>query len=158
MTSSTLSTLRIASTAFAGNGLIPTMYTCDGLNVNPPLSISGVPDGTASLILIMEDPDAPTGIWDHWLVFNIDPKTTLIPEGSVPPGILGKGTNGKSAYNGPCPPDGLHRYIFTLYSLDIKLDLPEGATKNEIINAMNGHVLDHTALIGKYERQQEQST
>lgn len=148
-----VSTIRLTSTAFANNGLIPTLYTCEGKSVNPPLSISGVPAAAESLVLIMEDPDAPVGIWDHWILFNIDPDTTFIPEGAVPPpGLAGMGTAGTMDYVGPCPPAGMHRYLFTIYALDAELALRAGSAKLDLVGAMNGHVLDQAQLIGKYEK------
>ena len=150
-------TLSITSSAFESEGKIPSRYTCDDANVNPPLSISNVPDGAKSLVLIVEDPDVPTsirpdGMWDHWLVFNIPPTTKVILEGVEPSGIAGIGTGGSRGYHGPCPPDREHRYFFKLFALDTTLDLKEGATKQQILNAIHGRVLAETELIGKYAR------
>jgi Raf kinase inhibitor-like YbhB/YbcL family protein len=153
-TSSTTSstTLKLSSTAFAPGGAIPALYTCDGKDVNPPLAISGVPKGTESLILTVEDPDAPSGTWNHWVVFDIDPSVTLIGEDTQPAGVAGKGSADNLSYQGPCPPSGSHRYIFTLYALNRKLSLPEGASKDQVLNAINGYVLGRAELVGTYAR------
>jgi len=149
--------LEIKSSVFKNNGFIPPRYTCDGENINPLLEIKNVPEGTKSLVLIMDDPDATGGVtWDHWLLFNVDPKTHYIAEDSVPAGALqGKNSWGRINYGGPCPPRGSkpHRYMFKIYALDILLDLPEGASKQEIEKAMKDHILDEAVLIGLYQRQ-----
>lgn len=146
--------MKILSQAFKNNARIPAKYTCDGENVNPPLEIHEVPGNTQSLVLIMDDPDAPIeGDWVHWLVWNINPKTTEIAENSVPTGAQqGANTRGNQNYGGPCPPSGTHRYFFKLYALDIKLDLPPSTDKVILEKAMNGHVLEQTELIGLYQR------
>jgi len=149
--------MQLSSPVFEHNGRIPSRHTCDGDNVNPPLKISKVPSGARSLALIMEDPDVPKhlradGMWDHWIVFNIPPGTEEIPEGEEPPGIHGKGTAGNLQYYGPCPPDREHRYFFKLFALDAELDLKERAGKKEVEEAMKGHLLEKTELIGLYER------
>ncbi|MFO7984819.1 MAG: YbhB/YbcL family Raf kinase inhibitor-like protein [Desulfatiglandaceae bacterium] len=149
--------MKLNSPAFGHEGKIPTQYTCDGENINPPLSILEAPGATQSLVLIMEDPDVPKnlkedGMWDHWVVFNIPPDLREILEGKEPEGTAGTGTNGELGYYGPCPPDREHRYFFKLFALDTKLELPEGATKPEVEKAMNGHILDETHLMGRYER------
>ncbi len=149
--------MKLNSPAFGHEGKIPTQYTCDGENINPPLSILEVPGATQSLVLIMEDPDVPKnlkedGMWDHWVIFNIPPDLREILEGKEPEGTAGTGTNGEPGYYGPCPPDREHRYFFKLFALDTKLELPEGATKAEVEKAMNGHILDETHLMGRYER------
>ena len=143
--------MKLTSAAFAHNESIPSKYTCDGTDINPPLAIEGVPAGAASLALIMDDPDAPVGTWDHWIVWNIPPQTTLIGEKSVP-GVQGKNGWGRSDYGGPCPPKGTHRYFFKLYALDIKPDLKAGAPKAALEKAMQGHILAQTELIGLYQR------
>ena len=132
--------LILTSPAFGNMEKIPVKYTCDGQKINPPLKISGVDDNAKSLVLIMDDPDAPGGTFDHWLKFNISPSLTEIKEGIDP------------KYIAPCPPDREHRYFFKLYSLDAMLDLKEGATKSQIESAMSSHILQQTALIGLYER------
>ena len=122
MSSPSKSSMKLTSSAFADGSLIPVKYTCNGKEISPPLEISGVPAGAKSLIIILEDPDAPTGTWDHWVVFNIDPKTLVIAEGTTPEGaIFGSNTGGTVAYEGPCPPSGTHRYVFTLYAISSKL-------------------------------------
>jgi hypothetical protein len=147
----------LTSSVFDDGQKIPSKYTCDGENVNPPLSISDVPSGAQSLALIMEDPDVPRnlredGMWDHWVVFNISPDFRKIEEGKEPPGTPGVGTNGNQGYFGPCPPDREHRYFFKLFALDTRLNLPEKATKQDVEKAMEGHILDRAELIGRYER------
>ncbi|MEK6853201.1 MAG: YbhB/YbcL family Raf kinase inhibitor-like protein [Nanoarchaeota archaeon] len=146
----------LTSSALIVKGRISPRYTCDGANINPPLLISNVPEGTKSLVLIMDDPDAviPAGkVWDHWVVFNIPPYTKEIPEGEAPKGIRGKGTSGNLDYKGPCPPDRVHRYFFKLYALDTGLGLPEGSSKEEVEAAMKKHILARAELMGRYEKQ-----
>jgi len=147
--------MKLTSPAFTHEGSIPSTYTCDGENISPPLAISEVPEGTQSLALIMDDPDAmkPAGkVWDHWLVWNIDSNTTNIVAGEEPTGTHGTGTAGGQTYQGPCPPDAEHRYSFRLYALDTMLDLPSGSTKADLEQAMDGHILVQTELAGKYNR------
>lgn len=139
--------LTLTSTDFSHNGSIPSEYTCDGENKQPELTINGVGENTQSLVLIMDDPDAPSGTWDHWIKFNIPVDTKDINSG-----ISGKGTSGNLDYNGPCPPSGEHRYFFKLYSLDMKLNLSEGVTKSEVEKEMEGHIIEKTELIGLYNR------
>ena len=145
--------LRISSAAFENNGSIPGKYTCDGMNVNPPLKIEGVPVGARSLALIVDDPDAPRGIWVHWVVWNIDPKTGEINENSVPKGSI-QGINDfeRHDYGGPCPPSGTHRYFFKLYALDALLNLSGDAGKAGLEKAMQGHVLAQAQIVGLYKR------
>lgn len=150
--------MRLESYAFENGGVIPQKYTCDGKDINPELLISEVPEGTKSLVLIMEDPDVPKsirpdGMWDHWLVWNIPPQTKKIGEGETPSGVIGRNTGGEFSYQGPCPPDREHRYFFKLYALDRELDLdPQTATKKDIEQAMAGHILAQTQLMGRYKR------
>lgn len=152
--------MKLTSPAFINRGTIPARYTCDDANINPPLTISDVPEEAFSLVLFMDDPDIPdfvktqfkVEVWDHWIMFNIPPETTEIPEGKNPPGLFGKNTRGNNTYNGPCPPDREHRYFFKLYALDKELELPEGATKAEIEKVMQKHILAEAELIGRYER------
>lgn len=152
----TATTLTLASPVFEDATRIPSKYTCDGQDISPELHISGVPDGTQSLVLIVDDPDSPTGTWDHWIVFNISPTTTLIKEGTEPGGVEvgvgGTNTFGKTGYGGPCPGQGEHHYVFKLYALDAMLNLQEGATKKEIETAMEGHILAETKLVGLYKK------
>ena len=147
--------MELTSTAFKHGGKIPSKYTCEGENISPPLKIEDAPLDIKSLVLIMDDPDAvkPTGkIWVHWVVFNIPPETEEILEGEQPKGIAGEGTRGELEYRGPCPPDGEHRYFFKLYALDEELSLKEGATKEDVEEAMEGHILEEAELIGKYKK------
>ena len=148
--------MELTSPAFKEGAPIPVKYTCEGQNLSPPLVINGVPPGAKSLALIMDDPDAmkPAGkVWDHWVTFNIPPETTVIGEGENPPGVMGSNTRGVLAYGGPCPPDGEHRYYFHLYALDTMLNLKEGATKKQVLDATDGHVLAQAELRGRYVRQ-----
>ncbi|MCP6719801.1 MAG: YbhB/YbcL family Raf kinase inhibitor-like protein [Patescibacteria group bacterium] len=147
--------LLLKSSAFKNNGLIPAKYTCDGEDVNPLIEILNVPEGAKSTVLIMDDPDAPAGTWDHWILWNIDPKTHYIPEDSVPGSALqGKTSFSREGYGGPCPPKGdkAHRYMFRVFALDVMLDIPEGSPKTEVLKAMEGHVLDKTVFTGLYQR------
>ena len=144
--------IKIASTAFAEGEMIPKKYTCDGDDISPPLQISDVPENTKSLALIMDDPDAPVGVWDHWIVFNIPASISQISEGEEPQGTPGKNSWGRTGYGGPCPPSGTHRYFFKLYALDTMLDLEPGASKKKVLKAMEGHILAQGELMGKYKR------
>lgn len=144
--------MKITSPAFKEGGKIPSKYTCDDANINPELHFEQVPENAKSLVLIMEDPDAPVGLWVHWVVFNIPSTTKIVPENSEPQGTPGKGTNKRTGYMGPCPPDKEHRYFFKLYALDTNLNLPAGSTKDQVENAMKGHVLAQAQLMGKYVR------
>jgi len=150
---STMSDLKLSSSVFEHNGSIPPKYTCDGDDISPPLEISNVGEGVKSLVLIMDDPDAPGGTWDHWVVFNLSPTLTAIEEGFEPKGVSGNNSWGRIGYGGPCPPSGEHRYIFKLYTLDTKLSLKEGATKTEVEKSMQDHIFQQTELIGLYKRQ-----
>jgi len=146
----------ITSPSFKNNAPVPKKFTCDGGNINPELQIQNVPEGTASLALIMHDPDAPRpGGFTHWLVWNIDPGTTLIKEESVPPGAV-EGLNGAHAtrYAGPCPPHGhgVHHYHFKLYALDTSLSLSAMAELADLETAITGHILAEAELVGTYER------
>ncbi|MCD6065955.1 MAG: hypothetical protein K0S33_781 [Bacteroidetes bacterium] len=142
--------LSITSFAFENNGRIPERYTCDGKNVNPELLIKGIPDGTKSLVLIVDDPDASEETFDHWIMWNI-PAGGKLSENSAS-GIQGNNSSGENKYTGPCPPTGLHHYHFKLYAIDILLDLKEGSGKKQVMKAMEGHLLERAELIGLYER------
>ena len=142
--------LDISSSAFKQNGDIPVKYTCDGEKLSPPLTISKIPDQTLSLAIISEDPDAPKGIFDHWLVWNIDPSPS-IKEGENP-GISGTNSSGKTGYHPPCPPDGRHRYFFYIFALDTLISLEAGAKKDELKKAMKGHIIAKGGLMGYYTR------
>ncbi len=149
--------MKITSPAFKEGGIIPSLYTCEGKNINPALEFANIPPEAKSLVLINDDPDVPKtlrpdGMYDHWVIFNIPPSTHKIAEHSTPPGIQGKSTNGKNQYVGPCPPDREHRYFFKLYALDKLLDLPPGATKKEVESAMHGHIVAQCQLMGRYEK------
>jgi hypothetical protein len=143
--------MQITSTAFEHNQEIPSKYTCDGENVNPPLDFIAVPNEAVRLALIVDDPDAAVGDWTHWLVWNLAPSTLGIEENSIP-GVEGITDFKNIAYGGPCPSQGKHRYFFKLYALDTKLDLAAGATKKDLEAAMNGHIIGKAELIGLYER------
>jgi Raf kinase inhibitor-like YbhB/YbcL family protein len=144
--------MKISSSAFSDGGSIPAKYTCDGANSSPPLSIEGVPPAAKSLALIMDDPDAPSGTFDHWIVWNIDPKAAAIAEGQSPQGVAGRNGFGKSGYGGPCPPSGEHRYYFRLYALDTTLNLQPSSKKTDLQNAMKGHTLADAQMMGRYKR------
>jgi Raf kinase inhibitor-like YbhB/YbcL family protein len=152
-TTTSVQTLAITSSAFKDMELIPKKYSCDGDNTNPPLEIHDVDVNAKSLVLIMEDPDAPHGTFDHWIKFNIPPDTIIIEEGKEPQGVAGLGTKGTLTYHGPCPPSGSHRYVFRIISLDTEIPLAEGASKNDIEHMMAGHILQESQLIGLYSRQ-----
>jgi Raf kinase inhibitor-like YbhB/YbcL family protein len=146
----------ITSPSFQNGAQVPKKFTCDGGDINPELQIQNVPEGAVSLALVMHDPDAPrSGGFTHWLVWNIDPKTTLIKEESVPPGAV-EGANGSHStqYVGPCPPlgHGVHHYYFKLYALDSMLDLLPGAELLNMEAAIAGHILAEAELVGTYER------
>jgi Raf kinase inhibitor-like YbhB/YbcL family protein len=142
--------LTVTSTAFKNDEQIPIKYTCDGEEINPPLHIDGIPEEAKSLVLIVDDPDAPRGVFDHWLVWNIETRTT-IAEGSIP-GVVGINGFGKTAYGGPCPPSGVHRYLFKVFALDSNLNLPAGADKKTLEQAMHSHVIADGELIGRYSK------
>lgn len=146
--------MKISSPSFEEGGNIPPKYTCDGESINPPLEISGVPTDAKSLALIVHDPDAPlAGGFTHWIVFNINPGTKEIKENSVPPDAT-EGTNGtgNAGYTGPCPPSGIHHYQFKLYALDSSLNLEASTKKEDVENAMEGHIVDQAILVGLYKR------
>ena len=151
--------MQIKSAAFENNGFIPKKYTCDGADVSPPLTWAKPPSGTKGIALICDDPDAPMGTWVHWVLYGLSPETTSLIEG-VPAQkeISGRARQGitdfrKIGYGGPCPPKGpAHRYFFKLYALDVELNLPSGATKQDVEKAIKGHILDEGQLVGKYGR------
>lgn len=146
--------MKLESSVFGDNQNVPSKYTCDGEDINPPLTISGVPEGAKSLVMIVDDPDAPAGNWVHWTVWNIDPTTKEIAENSVPSGVVEGTTDfGKPGWDGPCPPSGTHHYQFKLYALDAQLNLNSSSKKADIEKAMEGHILDQTQLVGLYQRQ-----
>ena len=144
--------MKITSSAFQQGGNIPSKFSCDGANTSPPLEIGDVPSGAKSLVLIVDDPDAPSGLFTHWAVWNISPQTSTIAEGSTPKGVQGTNDFGKSGYGGPCPPSGTHRYYFKIFALDQELDLPFGAKRGQLDTAIKGHVIAQGELMGRYSR------
>ena len=145
-------TMKITSSAFHEGANIPSKFTCDGSDTSPPLQIAGVPSGAKSLVLIVDDPDAPGGLFTHWLVWNIPPQTGSIAEGSAPQGVQGANDFGKSGYRGPCPPPGTHRYSFKIFALDRELELRSGAKRSQVDAAMKGHVIAQGELVGRYAK------
>jgi Raf kinase inhibitor-like YbhB/YbcL family protein len=143
--------LKLLSFAFSHKGHIPARYTCEGENINPAMEFENIPDSAQTLALIMEDPDAPDGTFDHWLLWNISPNE-VIAEGSVP-GVSGTNSFGKTGYGGPCLQSGVHRYFFKLFALDTRLDLPAGADKQALLAAMEGHIVGSSELMGLYQKQ-----
>jgi len=145
--------LQIISLVFKNEGYIPPQYTCDGENINPPLEVINIPQNTKTWALIVDDPDAPSKTWVHWLIWNIPADNTSIQEGK-PPKNATYGTNdfNRLEYGGPCPPSGTHRYFFKAYALDTEIDLKEGATKEQLLEEMEGHMIECTQLIGLYSR------
>ena len=144
--------MKITSSAFQQGGNIPSKFSCDGANTNPPLQISDAPREVKSLVLIVDDPDAPSGLFTHWAIWNISPQTSTIAEGSTPKGIQATNDFGRSGYGGPCPPSGTHRYYFKIFALDRELDLPFGAKRSQLDAAMKGHVIAQGELMGRYSR------
>lgn len=142
----------LSSPAFAQGQPIPREYTCDGADISPPLAWSGVPPDAKSLALIVDDPDAPSGTWVHWVLFDIPPQSGGLPEHASTSGIHGSNSWQRLGYGGPCPPGGTHRYFFKLYALDSALSLPPGTGKTQLLSAMEGHVLAHAELMGTYRR------
>jgi Raf kinase inhibitor-like YbhB/YbcL family protein len=156
-------TIRLESAAFTEGGTIPKVHTCDGSGTSPPLEWSNVPEAARSLSLIVEDPDAPGGTFTHWVLFDLPPDLKGLREGFLPEGELkltpggatarqGKNDFGKLGYGGPCPPKGTHRYIFILYALDARPDLKAGATREELLLVLKGHILAEGQLMGRYTR------
>lgn len=144
--------MEIESSAFEYQQPIPKKYTCEGENISPPLAFQGIPPGTKSLVLIMDDPDAPRGTFDHWIVWNLSVDTKALAEGAKVPK---EGLNHfqKIGYGGPCPPPGkAHRYFFKLYALDTLINLPEGSSKKQVEEAMEGHIVGKAELVGTYKR------
>ncbi len=154
----TVMEITISSTAFKEGEMIPKKYTCDGENISPTLEWSNIPKGTKSLALIADDPDAPRGTWVHWVLFNIPSDMKGLPENVPPRSTLKNGArhgmndSRKLGYDGPCPPGGTHRYYFKLYALSVDLALESGATKEQLLKAMEGQILGEGQLMGKYKR------
>ena len=142
--------MKITSSAFQEGTNIPSKFSCDGADTSPPLQIAGVPSGAKSLVLIVDDPDAPSGLFTHWTVWNISPQSSSIAEGSTPKGVQGTNDFGKSGYGGPCPPSGTHRYYFKVFALDRVLDLSFGAKRGQLDAAIKGHVIAQGELMGRY--------
>jgi Raf kinase inhibitor-like YbhB/YbcL family protein len=150
--------IKVKSTAFEEGGKIPKQYTCDSSDVSPPLAWSAIPEGTKSIALICDDPDAPMGTWVHWVLFNLPPDVKELPE-NVPAkkklengAIHGINDFRNLGYGGPCPPSGTHRYYFKVYALDTQINLKAGITKGQLLKAMKGHILAEGQLMGKYTR------
>ena len=143
--------MELSSPAFSEGETIPIEYSCDGADTSPQLDIASIPPGTASLVLIMDDPDAPGGTWDHWLAFNIEP-TEMIAMGEDAIGTGGRNSWDETGYGGPCPPSGSHRYFFRVFALDSTLFLDEGADKETVTASMRGHILEMAELMGVYSR------
>ena len=150
--------IKLISSAFKEGGMIPAKYTCDGADISPPLQWDAVPEGTKSIALICDDPDAPVGTWVHWVLFNLPGQTSSLAEKVPTDKTLAsgarQGTNDfrRIGYGGPCPPGGTHRYFFKIYALDVQLDLQPGIDKARLLNAMHGHILAQGELMRKYKR------
>ena len=143
--------MELTSPDFQSEGPIPARSSCDGADESPELNLAGIPEDTVSLALIMDDPDASSGTWDHWVAFNIEP-TGVIPADVGDLGTGGLNSWKRLGYGGPCPPSGTHRYFFKVLALDTALGLEEGATKDEVLAAADGHVLGDATLMGTYQR------
>jgi len=145
-----IDTLRVYSPVFGDKGNIPMKYTCEGENINPPLAINELPSETKSLAIIVEDPDATHGTFDHWVIWDIEPQTNISE--NFMGGVQGKNGKQKTGYTGPCPPSGIHRYYFKVYALDTKLELPNAENKKALIDAMRGHIIAGGEIMGKYSK------
>ncbi|MDP4038934.1 MAG: YbhB/YbcL family Raf kinase inhibitor-like protein [bacterium] len=147
------SKMKITSNAFADNNSIPKKYTCDGENISPALSIGNIPDNTKTMVLVMDDPDSPSGNFLHWMVWNINPNTNEITENTVPAsGIVGFNDFGELKYGGPCPKSDEHHYHFKIYAINTNLNLSGNIKREDLEKAINGHILDKAILIGTYKR------
>lgn len=150
--------IKITSSSFEEGGFIPKKYTCDSINISPPLEWADIPGETKSIALICDDPDAPMGTWVHWVLYNLPFNINKLPENIPAEKVLENGTTQgtndfhKIGYGGPCPPEGMHRYYFKIYALDAELDVGVGLSKEELLKAMKGHVLAEGQLMGKYSR------
>lgn len=145
--------MKITSSAFENNQPIPKKYSCQGEDINPPLKFEEVSAQAKSLVLIMDDPDAPGGTWVHWVVYNINPKTTEIAENSLPTeATVGQNSWPKNSYGGPCPPSGTHRYFFKLYALNKALDLDSRANKSKVEDSIQDALIDQAELVGLYSK------
>ena len=149
---------KVKSSAFNHEEKIPSKHSCDGIDVSPRLNWENSPENTKSFVLIFDDPDAPMGTWDHWILFNIPANVNqleenfLVKNSDIDEIKAGKNDFGKLEYGGPCPPGGTHRYFFKLYAIDTYLDLPEGVKKDVVMEAIEGHIIDKAELMGKYTR------
>ena len=150
MATKTATGLNVSSIAFSHGGHIPKKYSCEGENINPPLEINRFPKETKTVAIILDDPDAPRGIFDHWLVWNLSANEP-ISENYVG-GVSGRNSFGDIGYGGPCPPSGSHRYYFKVYALDTSLDLPEGSDKKQLEQAMQGHIITSGELMAHYKK------
>lgn len=144
--------MKITSPSININNQIDKKYTCDGENINPPLRFSELPANTKSLVLIMDDPDAPNGTWVHWIIWNISPEIKEIAENSLPLGSIQGKTSSRNSYNGPCPPKGTHRYFFKLYALDTVLDINDQTDAKKLLSIIDKHIIEQTELVGLYQR------
>jgi Raf kinase inhibitor-like YbhB/YbcL family protein len=158
VTTQNQSGMTLTSSAFNNGEQIPTKYGCDGEKISPPLAWANAPAGTRSFLLIVDDPDAPRGTFTHWVIFNIPASVTSLPEDVPTNPTLSNGATqgqngaGRIGYTSPCPPSGTHRYMFQLYALDTQLTLAPGATKQDVLDAMQGHIIGQTILTGLYTR------
>ncbi|MGE5521531.1 MAG: YbhB/YbcL family Raf kinase inhibitor-like protein [Candidatus Dadabacteria bacterium] len=145
--------MKIESSAFQNGEAIPSKYSCQGANINPPLHFSEVPATAKSLVLIVDDPDAPAGTWTHWVLWNIEAQTGEMVENSKPPGsVQGKNSWGKNSWGGPCPPSGTHRYFFKVYALDKMLSIPSSSDAKQLEKAMDEHIVAKGELMGIYKK------
>lgn len=150
--------IQVSSTAFQEGGMIPPQYTCDGADVSPPLSWQSIPEGTRSIALIADDPDAPMGTFVHWVLYDLPADVRElqedVPDAKTVPNGAKQGANGfgRIGYGGPCPPSGTHRYFFKIYALDTATNLPPGQKKAQLLKAMEGHILAQGQIMGKYKR------
>jgi Raf kinase inhibitor-like YbhB/YbcL family protein len=150
--------IKIESSAFPHEGMIPKKYTCDGENISPPLSWTGIPENAKSIAIICDDPDAPMGTFVHWVLYDLPVNINELKEGIPPTPVLENGAKQgindfrKIGYGGPCPPFGTHRYFFKIYALDTVLNLEPGLTKSELLKKMEGHIIAKGELMGKYKR------
>lgn len=157
-TESNVATIRVMSSAFEEGGMIPPQYACDGQDISPPLSWESVPEGTRSIALIADDPDAPRGTFVHWVLYDLPANTRELPENTprdktLPNGAKqGVNSTGRTGYMGPCPPSGTHRYFFKIYAMDAPTNLPPGKSKADLLKTMEGHILAQGQIMGTYRK------
>lgn len=149
--------MELLSQAFSYGRPIPAKYTCQGVNISPPLTFEEIPEEAQSLALVVEDPDVPPdvredGLWVHWVVYNLSPEIRHLAEGATIFAVQGVNTSGEAAYQGPCPPDKKHRYYFYLYALDVILPEEVGVTRDQLLEVMEGHIIATAELMGTYEK------